>query len=142
MAIAKFAAALAILLCLFAPHARAAQQKDILHLMERVADWELAHPDSANQPMTYPDDLKPLNWLVGTFYIGLTALADRSANPRYADAVFALGERNNWNLGPDPFDANDYEVAQNWIWAFNRKHEPRMIAAVRKRFDTIIAANQ
>src|SRR5262249_7860126 len=121
--------------------AHAAQRQDILRLMERVADWELAHPDSANQPLSYPDDLKPLSWVVGTFYTGLTALADRSANPRYADAVFALGERHNWNLGPRPFAADDYEVAQNWVWAFNRKRDPRMIAPSRKRFDAIIAAN-
>jgi len=141
MAIAKLAVALAIVLCLFAPHARAAQQKEILHLMERVADWEIAHPGSANQPPKDRDDIKPLGWVVSTFYTGLTALADRSANPRYADAIFELGERNNWNLESRPFAADDYEVAQNWIWAFDRRHDPRMIAAVRKRFDAIIAAN-
>jgi unsaturated rhamnogalacturonyl hydrolase len=137
------ALACAMLLCLFDSQLRAAPQKSqgILHLMERVADWELAHPDTASQPLTHPADARPLGWVVGTFYTGLTALADRSANPRYADAIFALGERSNWTLGPRPFHADDYEVAQNWIWAFNRKHDPRMIAAARERFDAIIAAD-
>lgn len=134
-------AAVAILLCLFASHAQAAQRQDILRLMERVADWELAHPDTTSHPLKHPDELKPLSWVVGTFYTGLTALADRSADLRYADAIFTLGERVNWQLEPRPFAADDTEVAQNWIWAFNRKRDPRMIAAVRKRFDSIIAAN-
>jgi rhamnogalacturonyl hydrolase YesR len=140
MAFAK-STIVAILLCLFIPQAQAAQKQDILRLMERVADWELAHIDTAHQPLRHPDDAKPLGWVVGTFYTGLTALADHSANPRYADAVFALGERSNWGLGERPFHADDYEVAQNWIWAFNRKHDPRMIAAVKQRFDAIITAN-
>src|SRR5689334_22979020 len=107
-------AAMAILLFLFAAQAHAAQRQDILRLMERVADWELVHANTANQPLTHADDVKPLGWVVGTFYTGLTALADRSADPRYAAAVFALGERHNWSLGPRPFHADDYEVAQNW----------------------------
>jgi rhamnogalacturonyl hydrolase YesR len=32
-------------------------------------------------------------------------------------------------------------VAQNWIWAYGRKHDPRMIADIRQRFDAIIAAH-
>jgi rhamnogalacturonyl hydrolase YesR len=78
---------------------------------------------------------------VGAFYTGLTALADRSANPRYAGAVLSLGEQQGWKLGPRPFHADDYEVAQNWVWAYGRNHNPRTIAAVRQRFDAIIAAN-
>jgi rhamnogalacturonyl hydrolase YesR len=109
--------------------------------MEKVADWELAHPDQAASPVAAPEAKNPLGWIVGTFYTGLTALADVSANPRYADAIFALGEQKNWSLGPRPFHADDYEVAQNWVWAYQRKHDPRMIAAVRERFDSIIAAN-
>ena len=142
ISIAKCAAVTgAILLCLCVPQARAAQQKEILHLMERVADWELAHPESRNFPLTNPADTKSLGWVMGAFYTGLTALADRSTDPRYVDAIVALGEQNNWALGPRPFHADDYEVAQSWIWAFGRKHDPRMIAAVKERFDAVIAAN-
>jgi unsaturated rhamnogalacturonyl hydrolase len=114
---------------------------EILRTMERVADWELAHPDTASAPSSSAETSNPLGWVVGTFYTGLTALADRSVEPRFADAVFALGMRENWSLGKRPFHADDYEVAQNWIWAYQRKHDPRMIAAVQQRFDAIMAAN-
>jgi unsaturated rhamnogalacturonyl hydrolase len=112
----------------------------ILGAMENVADWELAHPAGASLPPA-PDAMDPLGWSMGTFYTGLTALADRSGHAKYADAIFALGSRQGWKLGPRPFFADDYEVAQNWIWAFDRKRDPKMIAAVRQRFDSIIATN-
>jgi unsaturated rhamnogalacturonyl hydrolase len=130
-----------LLLFASAAAAMAEEPKAILATMERVADWELAHPDKVSAPVSTRETSDPLGWVVGTFYTGLTALADRSANPRYADAVFSLGEQKNWQLGPRPFHADDYEVAQNWVWAYQRKHDPRMIAAVRQRFDSIIAAH-
>jgi unsaturated rhamnogalacturonyl hydrolase len=129
-----------VMLTVCAGVARAQDARDILGKMERVADWELAHPGTASVPSNGAETANPLGWVVGAFYTGLTALADRSADPRYADALFALGERQHWALGPRPFHADDYEVAQNWVWAYQRKHDPRMIAAVRQRFDTIMAA--
>ncbi len=128
------------MLCAGVTAAAAETPQDILHTMERAADWELAHPANASRP-TFPGTDQPLGWAVGAFYTGLTALADRSADPRYAEVVVALGEREGWALGPRPFHADDYEVAQQWIWAYGRKHDPRMIAAVRQRFDAVIAAH-
>src|ERR1700761_2095148 len=112
----------------------------ILKIMERAADWELAHPKEAAYPANGVESITPLGWVVGTFYTGLTELADRSPDPRYGEAIYALGEREHWALGPRPFHADDYEVAQNWVWAYDHKHDPRMIAAVRQRFDAIMAA--
>src|SRR5258706_7291956 len=129
-----------LLFCASLATAHAQEPKDILAIMERAADWELAHPDLASAPVSSHETSNPLGWVVGTFYTGLTALADRSHDPRYADAIYALGEQQGWKLGPRPFHADDYEVAQNWIWAYGRKHDPRMIAAVRQRFDAVIAA--
>jgi unsaturated rhamnogalacturonyl hydrolase len=129
------------LLCGSMASALADSPQDILQTMEHVADWELSHPAGASVPTSSPQAAKPLGWIVGTFYTGLTALADRSTNPRYGDAILSLGEQQSWKLGPRPFHADDYEVAQNWVWAYGRKHDPRMIADVRQRFDAIVAAN-
>jgi rhamnogalacturonyl hydrolase YesR len=128
-------------LVLLAPAAKADEAKDILATMERAADWELAHPDSASVPAGKAENRNPLDWVVGTFYTGLTALADHSSSPRFADAIYDLGKRTDWGLGRLPFHADNYEVAQNWVWAYRRKNDPRMIAKVRQRFDAIIAAN-
>lgn len=132
----------AVMLALTLGPAQAQSRADtILKTMKHVADWELAHPGQAAYPASGQESTNPLGWVVGTFYTGLTSLADRSTDPRYAEAIFNLGEKENWALGPRPFHADDYEVAQNWIWAYGRKHDPRMIAAVRARFDAVIAAN-
>jgi len=134
--------AIAVLLfCALTGPAFAQEPKDILAVMERVANWELAHPDQASMPMRKGETRDLLGWEVGTFYTGLTALADHTTDPRYADAIYSLGEQKDWTLGPRPFHADDYEVAQNWVWAYQRKNDPRMIAQVRRRFDTIIAAH-
>jgi unsaturated rhamnogalacturonyl hydrolase len=135
----RTALASAALLWAFPAQAQQNASREILQTMERVADWELAHAGSASVPASSPEGAKPLGWVVGAFYTGLTALADR--DPRYTDAVLALGEQQGWKLGPRPFHADDYEVAQNWVWAFDRKHDPRMIEGVRQRFDAVIAAH-
>jgi len=108
--------------------------------MQRVADWELAHLDQADIPPSVDAKL-PLGWIRSTFYAGLTTLADRSPDPKYADAIFAHGAREHWQLGPRPFHADDQLIAQTWIWAYGRKHDPDMIAAARRRFDAIAKAN-
>jgi len=130
-----------LLLLLSGGTAAADPPQSILSVMQRVADWELAHPGGASVPPARARNYDPLDWVVGSFYTGLTALADRSPDPRYANAIIALGAQKKWSLGPRVFHADDYEVAQNWVWAYRHKHDPRMIAAVRQRFDTIIAAN-
>ena len=112
----------------------------ILAQMQRVADWELAHLNQAAAPPSI-DAQMPLGWMRSTFYTGLTALADRSADPKYADAIFALGAREHWRLGPRIFHADDQLIAQTWIWAYARRHDAGMIAATRQRFDAIIKAN-
>jgi unsaturated rhamnogalacturonyl hydrolase len=77
--------------------------------------------------------------VMGAFDVGLAALADR--DPHYADAIYAQGRRQGWQLGGRPFHADDHVIAQAWIWAYARKHDPAMIAPVRKTFDTVIAAS-
>ena len=113
--------------------------RDILARMEHAADWELAHPAEAANPPSIDAD-KKLGWMRGAFYTGLAALADRSADPRYADTISTLGAREHWSLEPRPFHADDQEMAQNWIWAYRRNRDPAVIAFARARFDSIIAA--
>jgi rhamnogalacturonyl hydrolase YesR len=117
------------------------RSNNILATMERAADWELAHPDLAAVPPSRYKSTDPLNWVVAAFTVGLTALADRSSNPRYGEAILSAGAQHHWGLGPRAFHADDYEIAQSWVWAYQHKHDPSMIAAVRQRFDAIVAAH-
>src|SRR5690242_4091905 len=64
-----------------------------LALMERVADWQLAHLDD---PTNYASErhADPRGWIQGAFWVGLTAVAERSSSPRFADAIIAHGNQN------------------------------------------------
>src|SRR5476651_370785 len=62
----------------------------ILGVMQRVADWQLAHPSVH----------KPTDWTQGAGDAGMMALAGISGDAKYRDAMLALAETNQWKLGP------------------------------------------
>jgi rhamnogalacturonyl hydrolase YesR len=101
----------------------------VLATMERVADWQLAHPAS-------PD---PTDWTQAAGYAGMMALAGISESPRFRDAMLRMGEANRWQLGPRPYHADDHAVGQTYLELFQRRHEPAMIGPLRERFDFILA---
>lgn len=127
-------------LCSLSVAAKTPDPPVLLAQMQRVADWELAHLNEAALPPS-PNAQEPLGWMRSTFYAGLTALADRSPDPKYADAIFAHGEGEHWQLGPRPFHADDQLIAQTWIWAYRHRPDSKMVAATRQRFDAVIEAN-
>jgi len=98
--------------------------------MQRVADWQLAHPDT-NDP--------PTSWLLGAQGAGMMALAGISGDPKYRDAMLAAGEANDWQLGPKFYDADDYCIGQTYTELYFLYREKRMIAPLRERFDAILA---
>ena len=75
----------------------------VLALAEGVADWQIAHrEDFSRIPTAGRETRSSRDWQQGAFYAGLTELADRSASPRFRDAVVANGLRNAWRLGDRP----------------------------------------
>lgn len=105
------------------------QASDILATMERVADWQLAHP------ATYD----PTDWTQAAGYAGIMALAGLSGSPRFQDAMVRMGEANAWQLGKRPYHADDHAVGQTYAELSQRLRDPRMIAPMRERFDWILA---
>ena len=102
----------------------------VLAAMQRVADWQLAHPDT-NDP--------PTSWLLGAENAGMMALAGISGDARYREAMRAAGEANGWRPGPLFYDADDYCVGQAYTELYFLYRENRMIAPLRERFDAILA---
>lgn len=101
----------------------------VLGIMERVADWQLAHPSPHS----------PTDWTQAAGYAGLMALAGTSGSPRFLDALMKMAEANAWKLGPRLYDADDHCVGQTYAELFFRRHDPRMIVPLRERFDWILA---
>jgi rhamnogalacturonyl hydrolase YesR len=99
--------------------------------MERVADWQLAHPSA-----------HPTNeWTQGAGEVGMMALAGISGNPKYRDALLAMGEANDWKPGPRVYHADDLAVGQAYAGLYFLYRDPKMIAPLRARLDAILSAS-
>ena len=104
----------------------------VLQAMERVADWQLAHPSmTSNRPAT--------GWVQAAGDAGFMALAGISGKAKYRDAMAALGETNDWKLGRRLYDADDHCIGQTWAELYLLYRAPRMIAPLREKFDAILA---
>ncbi len=103
--------------------------KTVLDVMQRVADWQLANPSTH----------KPTDWTMGAEYAGFMALAGISGDAKYRDAMLAMGETNQWQLGPRQYHADDYCVGQTYGELYFLYREPQMLAPMRVSFDDILA---
>ncbi len=102
---------------------------ETLAVMERVADWQLAHPSAH----------VPTDWTQAAGYTGFMALAQISASARFHDAMRQMGDKNGWILGPREYVADDLCVGQAYAELCLNDHDPRMIVALRQRLDFILA---
>jgi rhamnogalacturonyl hydrolase YesR len=105
--------------------------KAVLDVMQRVANWQLAHPFS--HELT--------DWTQGTSDAGFMALAGISGDARYRAAMRAIGETNGWKLGPRKFNADDCCVGQTYAELYLIYREPKMIAQVQAQFDEVLAGS-
>src|ERR1035438_4233747 len=101
----------------------------ILTAMQRVADWQLAHPAKECSD----------GWVQAAGYAGMMALAGISGDSKYRDAMFAMGETNGWKPGPRMYHADDQCVAQSYTELYLLYRENKMIAPLRERFDFILS---
>lgn len=115
-----------------------------LESARRVADWQLAHMDDLGYLRTFQrQSADPTGWIQATFYSGLTALADATQDPRYAEAALSHGQELDWRLGARPRHADDEAIGQTWIWAaarVERAERAERLAPLRARFDAVLAA--
>jgi len=125
--------ALALGLTCLLPAAVAADDGTVLGLMERVADWQLAHPEPQR------GEHKPDGWINAAFYTGVMALARDSASPRFHDAMMRMGEGNQWKPAARIYHADDHAVTQTYLDLYLQHHDPRMLAPTQERFDFILA---
>ena len=105
-------------------------EANILGLMERVADWQLA----------WPDEREVTHWARATGYLGLSALARVSAETRYETALLGLAREAGWKPGPRLHHADDHTIGQVYLELHARHRDPAMLAGLRATFDAILAA--
>jgi unsaturated rhamnogalacturonyl hydrolase len=115
-----------ILTFLFAVNALA-QQADVLSVMKKVADWQLANP--GKHPTT--------DWTQGALYAGMMALGQLDS--KFVDAMVKVGEKNEWKPGPRVYHADDHAVGQMYCEVFQLRKDPKMIGPMKEMFDSILA---
>ena len=101
----------------------------ILTVMQRVADWQLANPSSH----------KSTDWTQAAGEAGLMALVGISGDVKYRNAALAIAETNQWQLGARKYMADDYCVGQMYAELYLLYGDPKMIAPLRERLDSILA---
>jgi rhamnogalacturonyl hydrolase YesR len=102
----------------------------ILRTMESVADWQLANPSRH----------LATDWTQGAGSAGMMALAGISGDVKYRDAQRAVGDALHWQLGPRMYHADDHCIGQTYAELYLLFREKAMIAPLRERFDSILAA--
>ena len=108
----------------------AKENAEVLAVMERVADWQLANPSKH----------KPTDWTQGAYYAGVMALDQISTSPRFREAMVRMGETNAWKLGPRKYHADDQAVGQTYVELWQRAKEAKMITPLREHCDAILAS--
>lgn len=101
---------------------------DILATMQRVADWQLANPETN----------RPVGWVAAAGDAGFMALAGISGDPKYRDAMLAVAASNHWEPGGRKYDADDQCIGQTYAELYFLYRDPKMIAPMRRRFDAIL----
>jgi unsaturated rhamnogalacturonyl hydrolase len=127
IAVLSFAVALPIA-AVAAPNQRPTPA-DVLSIMERVADWQLAHPSAH----------LTTDWTQAAGDAGMTALAGIASDPKYRDALLAMGEANGWKPGPRLYHADDLAIGQTYAGLYFLYRDPKMIAPLRSRLDAILS---
>jgi unsaturated rhamnogalacturonyl hydrolase len=112
-----------------------------LALMEKAADWQLAHLEPASTIKVMREETRSArSWQQGAFYVGLTALAERSKSERFREAILSHGRSQKWRLGDRTYHADDQVIGQSYLWASTHGAGSEAIVPTRRRLEAIIAA--
>jgi rhamnogalacturonyl hydrolase YesR len=118
--------------------ARKPSARAVMASLRRVADWQLANRDYLyNRPKPLPGTHKVRDWQQGTFWVGLTELADR--DPRYVAPIMATGRAEGWRMWDWAFFADDQLIGQVWNWASKRGAGKAALAPAKTYYDNLFA---
>jgi rhamnogalacturonyl hydrolase YesR len=112
-----------------------------LALLEKSADWQLAHLEPASTIKVMREETRSArSWQQGAFYVGLTALAERSKSERFREAILSHGRSQKWRPGDRTYHADDQVIGQSYLWASMHGAGPDAIVPTRRRLEVIMAA--
>jgi len=110
--------------------------KAVAKAMRKVADWQLQR----SQP--YFDRL----WTWGALYDGFMAASDSLGDPKYSDAMMAMGKKFDWKLRVNLDDhvhvpdADNQSMGQVYLELYLQKKDPVMLHNTQQVLDMVLAA--
>jgi rhamnogalacturonyl hydrolase YesR len=98
--------------------------------MRKVADWQI------QQAQPYYDRI----WTWSALYTGFMAASDSLGDPKYRDAMLAMGQKFDWKLQSHLPNADDQSVAQTYLELYLLKKDPAMMRPTQSELDALLAA--
>jgi unsaturated rhamnogalacturonyl hydrolase len=114
-------------------NAASADPAEIRSVMQRVADWQLTHPSASAS--RYSEDA----WTWGALYTGMMAWGRMADDPKYHDAMMAMGTRFDWKPAKRIYHADDHCVTQTYLELYLKQRDPALLGPTRARFDYLLA---
>jgi len=109
----------------------------ILEIMRKTCDFQLNL--QAERLGTQQSDIN-YEWVLGSFYTGVLAMAEASQDERYREKAIQLGERKNWDLDiPDTRNADWQCIGQVYLELFLMEKDPKMLQGIQRNIDAQIA---
>ncbi|NMW32022.1 glucuronyl hydrolase [Altererythrobacter sp. RZ02] len=107
----------------------------------RAADWQLANLDGLESYIRFisRETPNPRGWVKGTFFLGLADYAEVTDQSRYFDALGAIANREEWNLGKRLYHADDHLVGQVYFRLARNGVQGADLKPTRTAFDSILA---
>ncbi|WP_161554933.1 glycoside hydrolase family 88/105 protein [Ereboglobus luteus] len=112
---------------------------EIVTIMRKVADWQLANPHRPPSTKPHRSTLSPAGWVQAAGYTGIVALAQLTNDEHYYEVLRGIAERNEWKPFTRIYDADDHCVSQTYIDLWQKYRDPKMLAPTIERFDYILA---
>ena len=108
------------------------QQKHVLAVMEKVADWQL------NSWKANGFKHSKWDWTNAAGYTGIFALGNMSNKNIYHNTLIAIGDSLDWETGPRRTFADDYCIGQTYSLLYMKTKEKMMIANFKSQADSIV----
>ena len=118
----------------------ASQAEAPLVTAERLADWQLARlHEMTGVSRNAEESADGKSWIRAAFWIGLSVLADHDRQPRFREAILAMGRANGWGTDGRPYHADSQAIIQPYLWAARNGGGAQARAPSRAKLDYILA---
>ncbi len=96
--------------------------------MTKALDWQLQHPNH-----------ELYDWTNGAFYAGVFAAYETTGSKKIYNAIYQMGEANQWKPGPRLHHADDHAICQTYIDMYRVSGEEKMIQPFIETMDKFMA---